>query len=286
MIMKVGIIGLGQMGKGMAANLVKAGFGTTVYDIRLEPCEELRQLGATVVGSPKEVASAVDVVVSVVLDEAQTDQVFFGKEGVWEGMQDHTIIICSFISPSYVRRFAQRAKREKGVDVLDASMSGAQMGAEAGTLTFMVGGDRAVLERCRPLLEAAGKNIFYCGPIGSGQVAKIANNMLCYINIAAAVEAVTLGEKSGLDLRALLDIFNVSTGRNWSTEHWEFFMERWRDRKPGAAWWADVKDFPMFLDLAREMGVGIPITALCSQLDLCSKPTFAAGLPLAFQKEV
>lgn len=285
--MKVGVIGLGQMGKGMAKNVVKSGLDTTVYDIRREPCEELRNLGASVAESSKEVASNVDAVITVVLDEAQTDQVFFGERGAWEGLKKgHTIIISSFISPSYIRRFASRAKKEKEVDVLDAPMSGAQMGAEAGTLTFMVGGDAEVFERCRLIFEAMGKKIFYCGPIGAGQTAKIANNLCVYVNFATAVEAATLAEKSGLDLNTFLNIVNVSTGRSWATEHWDFFEERFGDRSPGASWWADVKDFPLFLNLAKETGVEVPITALCSQLDLMSKPEFGAGFPPSLRKEV
>ena len=150
MATKVGFIGLGEMGKGMAKNLVTKGFDLTVYDVKLEPVNELKQMGAKAAKSPKELAAATDVIFTMVRDDAQTDEVLLGRDSVFEGIKSgSTIIISSTISPSLCQRIDREASK-KGVGVLDVPVSGSKAGAEAGTLTLMMGGDEAQVKKMEP----------------------------------------------------------------------------------------------------------------------------------------
>jgi 2-hydroxy-3-oxopropionate reductase len=208
--LKVGFIGLGKMGEGMVKNLLKAGFFTTVYDIRKEPLEKMERLGANVSGSPKEVALNSDVVISMVRDNSQTEQVLFGEKGVLKGMKRGCIIIMSTISPDFANRYGPKLEKEVGVHLLDAPVSGGPMAADAGTLSIMVGGEESVFKQYLPIFRTMGKNIFYCGPSEAGCVAKLTNNLIYAATMAALSEAVALGLKEGLDVSTLLGIYKVS----------------------------------------------------------------------------
>ena len=213
-VTKVGFIGLGNMGIRMARSLAKDGFSLTVYDLRPEPVEEMIALGAAGASSAREVAEASDIVISMVWDIPQTEEVIFGKNGVWEGIRKgSTIIISSSLSPEYCRKLYARA-RERGVRVIDCAVTGRDPQNGNRPLTLMIGGDEDIVKQCWPVFEALGKNIFYLGGIGAGQAYKLVNNMTGR-HISAAIqgyliEGLNFGLKAGLDLQKMIDV--MSTG--------------------------------------------------------------------------
>ncbi len=253
----------------MCKNLLKNEFKLTVYDTRKESTEELRVSGASVADSCKEVAAVSDVIISMVRDDPQTDEVLEGENGIWAGARSgSTIIITSTIDPLHCQRIAAEGEK-KGVKFLDAPVSGARTGAEAATLTLMVGGDKQVFEECRPVLEAMGKNIFYLGSAGMGQVVKVTNAILLLGNLSVLSDAVTLGLKAGLELETMLNIFKVSTGGSWLTQNWDLLIE-WRNdyaqRGRRGNFGHTYKDIGLALKLARDLEVYLPVAGLCAQL--------------------
>jgi 3-hydroxyisobutyrate dehydrogenase-like beta-hydroxyacid dehydrogenase len=203
---RVGYIGLGLMGKPMARNLLKAGFPLAVYNRTHARTEDLAAEGATVAGSPRELAAQVDVLCSCVTGPADVEAVYLGSDGVVAGVRAGALLIeMSTIDPETHRRIAARAA-ERGAAYLDAPVSGGVGGARDGTLTIMVGGDAAAVERARPVLEAMGSRIYHVGPTGSGAIVKLVNNMVVAVNAMAAAEGMLLGVKAGIDPTLLHDI--------------------------------------------------------------------------------
>lgn len=267
---KIGFIGLGNMGKPISKNLLKAGYHVVVYDIRQEPIKEVEALGAKPAQSAKELARVSDVVFSMVVDDNQTETVVLGKEGVLEGAKkDSTIIITSTISPTLCKRIAYEAER-KGVGVLDAPVSGGPIGAEAGTLTIMVGGNNNLLERYKPILGALGKNIFHFGGVGMGQVAKAANNAMVHYNAFGAMEGLNLAIKAGIKLERMLELVRSSTGTSWPIEHWDFYSSMKKKGPPALD--IPYKDLKIAIDIGKEMGYDMPMASFCLQLDLYKLP--------------
>lgn len=215
--LKVGFIGLGNMGMPMAKSIVKNGIPLVAYDIRQASLDEINSLGATIAKTCREVAAASDVIISMVSDIPQTDEVIFGRDGVWEGLKEgKTIIICSSIGPTYCRNLYQKAK-SLGIQVLDCGVSDPTlMKHELGGLTLMIGGDEDAVKHCRPIFEALGKNIFHVGGIGNGQAYKLVNNLMArytfIINRMFMVECLNLGLEVGLDLQEMIDVMSVSAG--------------------------------------------------------------------------
>jgi len=267
---EIGFIGLGEMGRPMAKNLIKAGFQLTVYDMRKEPMEELEKLGAKPAGSAKEVAAASEVIISMVRDTPSTEQVVFGKDGLWEGIREgSTIIITSTIDATYCQRIAVRAK-EKGVHVLDAPVSGGKPGAEAGTLSIIVGGEKDVFERCLTIFNAMGRNFYYQGGIGMGEVTKIANNLILLVTIAVVSEAIALAVKSGIEQERFLEILKTSSGNSWTVQNWDSISANKKNYREGRGGAIEIayKDLHLALNLADSLGIRVPLAALASQLDL------------------
>lgn len=267
---RVSFIGLGEMGVCMAKNLVKKGFELTVYDVVEKPVKELQAMGAKSAATCKETAEAGDVIIIMVRDDSQIDQVLGGESGVWKGVKAGSIIIInSTVDPIHCQRIASQGE-EKGVRVLDAPVSGGWIGAEAGTLTFMVGGDKGAFEECRPVFEAMGKNLFYLGGSGMGEVCKLVNNFLMAINLATLSEGLGLARKAGLDPETFINVVKVSSGTSWYAQNWELASEHVRDYcqgKKGALWFAYSKDMELTLKLAKDVGQRLPIGGLFSQLD-------------------
>lgn len=220
-ITKIAFIGLGNMGKPMAENLLKKGFTLTVFDLNQAVLDDMAKQGATVASSPLEAAKAVDMVISMLPAGQHVKSVYLGngdQAGLLDAVNADTILAdCSTIAASDAREVAQAA-RAKGIHFVDAPVSGGTGGAAAGTLTFIVGGEAADFEQVKPVLQAMGKNIFHAGDHGAGQVAKICNNMLLGILMAGTAEAINLGIKNGLDAKVLSDIMLQSSGRNWALE--------------------------------------------------------------------
>jgi 3-hydroxyisobutyrate dehydrogenase len=215
---KVGLIGVGNMGMIMARKLLENGMPLTVYDLREETVKEIVALGAKVAGSCREVAEVSDVIISIVRDIPQTDEVLFGKDGLWEGIKEGaTIILSSSLSAAYCLEVYNRAKERK-VRIIDAPVSTEDRsfipGKEFAILTLMVGGDDDAIARCMPVFEAMAKNIIPQGEIGTGQVCKLVNNLAMYANGIVAQECVNLGLKAGLDLEKMKKAMSLSTGNS------------------------------------------------------------------------
>jgi 3-hydroxyisobutyrate dehydrogenase len=216
--MKIAFIGLGHMGAPMARNLLKAGHSLTVFDVVPGNVQALERAGATAAKSAKLAAALGEVVITMLPSSPHVKAVYLGDDGVLAGAtRGTTLIDSSTIDPHTAREVAVRAE-ERGNPMADAPVSGGTGGAEAGTLTFMVGGAAAVFERIAPLLRAMGKNIVHCGDAGTGQVAKICNNLLLGITMIGVSEAMNLGSALGIDPKVLAGIINTSSGRCWSSD--------------------------------------------------------------------
>jgi len=215
---RIAFIGLGNMGAPMALNLVRAGHELTVFDLVPAAVRTLTEAGAASAASAAQAVPGADFVITMLPASKHVEGLYLGDGGLLAGIDKQSLVIdCSTIAPDSARKVAEAA-RASGLAMMDAPVSGGTGGAAAGTLTFIVGGESAALERARPLLEKMGKNIFHAGPSGAGQVAKICNNMLLGILMAGTAEALALGVASGLDPQVLSDIIAKSSGRNWATE--------------------------------------------------------------------
>ena len=217
--MHIGFLGLGNMGSPMASNLLKAGYQLSVFDLSSNAVAELAEKGAQACTSVQAlVAAAPDVLISMLPAAAHVKGVYLGSEGLIEQLSKPTFLIdCSTIDPHSAREVA-KAAQEAGHRMLDAPVSGGTTGAQAATLTFMVGGSADDLQYAQPMLQAMGKNITHCGDSGNGQVAKVANNMLLGISMIGVAEAMALGVSLGMDAKVLAGIINTSSGRCWSSE--------------------------------------------------------------------
>lgn len=215
---KLGFIGLGAMGQPMSKRLLEAGFQLVVYDLRPEAVQALIQKGAEAASSAKEVAEKCRKVITIVPNSEAVEQVVFGPEGLLKGAQAGDILIemTSAYPPSTLK--VHQALSARGVSMIDAPVSGGVVGAEAGTLSIMVGGEEKIFETCRPILSILGKNLFYMGGIGSGHAVKAINNFLSATSLAATSEAVILAAKLGLSPQRVIEVLQVSTGRSYSTD--------------------------------------------------------------------
>jgi 3-hydroxyisobutyrate dehydrogenase len=212
--LSVGFIGLGKMGRPMSLNILKKGFPLTVSNRSRRVVDEVASQGATAAGGPAEVAEKTDVVCLCLPVPATVDEVVLGSGGVLEAIRPGSVVLdFSTIGPGTCRAVAEKL-REKDCWYLDAPVSGGTTGAEAGTLTVMVGGERAQYERVLPVLEAVGRKIVYAGPVGAGAVVKLMNQLLVAINLAGAAEAMVLGVKAGVDPQLLYDTISSATGNS------------------------------------------------------------------------
>lgn len=275
-----GFVGLGRMGKAMARNALEGGFATIVFDLRSEPMDELSALGATAAGSPRNVAAAADVIGIVVKGDEAVVEVITGSDGVLQAARPGSVIaVHTTVQPRTVLRMAELAK-EKGVEVIDAPISGGQRGAEAATLCYMTGGDDALLERCRPLFATSGSEIHHLGGLGKGSAMKAVHQTIACLHILAAREGLELAEASGLDLRQVQEVLRITDASSSATENW---ADRFRltDGTGSGAGMSRQQFAGMLLtltpaiELARELGVGMPATALLQQL---FPPTPGAGV--------
>ena len=216
--MKVAFLGLGNMGLPMALNLVKAGHQVRGFDLVQTQLDALKAGGGIPALSPPDAVLDADVIISMLPASRHVEALYLGDSGLLAVASPKTLLIdCSTISPKASQAVAAQAKA-KGFAMIDAPVSGGTAGAQAGTLTFMVGGDSVDLDRARPLLEKMGKNIFHAGASGSGQTVKVCNNMLLGIQMLGTSEALRLGMANGMDPKVLSDIMSKSSGRNWVLE--------------------------------------------------------------------
>lgn len=268
----IAFIGLGHMGGPMAANLARNGYAVLAHDLSAEALERARAAGVEVATSAAEAVANADVVISMLPASRHVEQLYLGPEGLLARLGSGTLLIdCSTIAPASAQKLAQAAQA-RGVMMLDAPVSGGTAGATAGSLTFIVGGEAAVLERARPILSAMGKNIFHMGGAGAGQVAKLCNNMALGVIMAVTGEALALGVAHGLDATALSRMMAVSTGRSWATE----VCNPWPGVLPGApasrgyrgGFGNDLmlKDLGLAVEAALGVGATIPLGELARNL--------------------
>lgn len=219
--MKIAFIGLGNMGGPMALNLHKAGHTLSAFDLSVDACKKFGAEGLPIAKSAAETVAGAEVVISMLPASAHVEGLFLGgagKPGLLDSIQAGTLVIDSSTIAAATSRKVAEAAAAKGVAMIDAPVSGGTGGAIAGTLTFMVGGETADLERARPVLEKMGANIFHAGAAGAGQTAKICNNMLLGILMIGTSEALALGVANGLDPKVLSEIMRRSSGGNWALE--------------------------------------------------------------------
>ena len=263
--MKVGFIGLGNMGNPMASNLLNAGHELVVHDLRREAATNLLEMGATWADTPKEAVPGREVVFTSLPVPRDVEAVVLGENGILEGASSETVYMdLSTNSPTAIRRIHDICA-EKGVTVLDAPVSGGTYGAAAATLAVMVGGDKAVYDRMKPTLDAIGSHVVYCGPIGNGMVCKICNNLLSMGIGVLMTEALNMGVKAGVDLATLADVIANSTGGNKRlTDKFPRFLFK-GNFEPGFATALAAKDVRLATDLGREYGIPMELSNLVDQ---------------------
>ncbi len=261
----IGLIGLGIMGRPMGRNLLAAGYRLTVHDMNRAAVDELVGAGANGAASPRAVAEATDVLITMVPDSPEVREVYLGRDGAFEAMRPGWLAIdMSSIAPSVARELAARAAAG-GAEMLDAPVSGGDKGAIAGTLSIMVGGTDTAFARALPILSAMGKTVVHVGPAGAGQVVKVCNQVVVAVVIEAVSEALVLGAKAGVDPGRIADVLQ---GGLAATKVLEMRRENLLGGRfdPGFRVRLHQKDLKNALELAGETSVALPAAALVEQL--------------------
>ena len=262
---KIGFVGTGIMGKPMVKNLLKAGYPVLCYDVVPEPLKELAAAGATVAASNKEVAEKSEVVVTMLPNSPHVEQAVLGPKGILEGARSGLLLLdMSTISPIVSQKVAAEAAK-KDVKMLDAPVSGGEKGAIEGTLSIMVGGERAVFDKVLPIFQAMGKTITYIGPIGSGGFVKLANQIIVAINLTAIAEALVLGTKAGIDLELMINALSGGlAGSKCLDQKKNNYLQH--AFQPGFKIDLHSKDLNLIMESAEKLGVPLPTTALVREL--------------------
>jgi 3-hydroxyisobutyrate dehydrogenase-like beta-hydroxyacid dehydrogenase len=256
----VGLIGLGLMGKPMGRNLLKAGFPLVVWNRTRSKADDLIREGAKFAANPRELAAEVEVLLTIVSDPAAIEEVVFGPNGSLKGLARGTVFVdSSTISPELARREAA-ACAERGVDFLDAPVTGGTWGAEKGELVFMIGGSAKVLDRVKPVLEALGKRLFLLGPNGAGQTVKLAMNLILALEVQALAEATALVIAAGLPGERLIEVLQSSMGRSALLDVKAPLILK-GEFPPSFPLRLMHKDLRLALDLARQEGIQLPAGA-------------------------
>lgn len=262
---RIGFIGLGIMGRGMAANLIKAGFSLTVWNRTIARTEELVAQGAHAGASPADVAAKSDVILICVSDTPDVNDVLLGEHGVIHGARPGVLVIDhSTISPQATREFALQLA-DMGVSMLDAPVSGGSEGAAKGTLSIMVGGDADQFERALPILRAMGKTVTHVGGAGAGQTVKLVNQVLVVGNCLAMCEALMFAQAGGVDLQKTYDAISQGAAGSWMFTNRAPQIMR-RDWRPGFTIDLQEKDLRLVMEAADQSGAPLPGTALIFQL--------------------
>jgi len=253
------------MGKPMAANLLKSGFTVTVWNRTRAKADELVRAGAKLAGSPREVAAAADLLLTIVSDPPALEEVLWGKNGALEGLRRGSAYVdSSTISPALARRIAE-ACAERGVAFLDAPVTGGTWGAEKGELVFMVGGEAETLKRLEPVLGAMGKRWFHLGPHGAGQTVKLAMNMILALEVDALAEALALVIGAGIPGQRLIEVLQSSMARAAVLDiKAPMILEG--NFPPSFPLRLMHKDLGLALELANQIGVPLPATAAAREI--------------------
>jgi len=261
----IGFIGLGIMGRPMAGHLLRGGHPLTVYNRTRSKTAELEAQGAAVAESPAEVAARSEIVIIMVSDTPDVRQVVEGPRGVIEGVRRGSVVVdMSTISPR-AERALDEALRARGAALVDAPVSGGDVGAREATLAIMAGGDPQAFERVRPVLGLLGKSITYCGPSGSGQLAKLCNQILVSVTLLGASEALLFARKNGLDPSTMIAAVSGGAAQSWQLTNLGPRIIK-RDFAPGFMVDLVQKDLRLVLEASDGAGVSLPATALVHQL--------------------
>jgi 3-hydroxyisobutyrate dehydrogenase len=270
--MKIGFIGLGNMGLPMALNLLKAGHQVIGFDLVKSQLEVFARAGGMIAEDANTTAKDAEVVITMLPASRHVEDLYLGNAGLLANANAKTLLIdCSTISPKVAQTVAAEAKA-KGFAMIDAPVSGGTAGAQAGTLTFMVGGDASAVECARPLLEKMGKNIFHAGANGAGQTVKVCNNMLLGIQMLGTSEAIRLGIANGIDPKVLSDIMAKSSGRNWALELYNPCpgvmdnVPSSKDYTGGFGVDLMLKDLGLAVENAENLDASVPLGKLAQQL--------------------
>lgn len=262
---KIGLIGLGLMGRPMGMNLLKAGHALTVWNRTSSKAQELVTAGAVLAKTPKEVASASDVLLTIVSDPPALESVLWGRDGALEGLKKGSVYIdSSTISPVLVKKISA-ACQERGIRFLDAPVTGGDWGAREGNLVFMIGGDAETFKDVEPILKVMGKRFFHLGPNGAGQTIKLAMNAILALQVGAVAEAIGLVTKAGLTGEQLLEVLQASMARSGLLDLKTPLMLK-GDYKPSFPLRLMHKDLGLALDLGNQLGVALPTTAAAREV--------------------
>jgi len=263
-VMDVGFIGLGQMGKHMSKHILDAGNNVTVLDLNKDAAAHLLKAGAKWCDTPAAVARSCRMVITSLPAPQDVEQVVYGPEGLKSGWKNGDIYVdMSTNSPATIRRIAEDAGT-MGVEVLDAPVSGGTRGAEMGTLTIMVGGKPATLEKARQVLETMGKKIFSVGDVGCGNIAKVINNMIALTCSSISAEGFVLGVKAGIDPQVLWDIISISTGNNWALQQYASGVLK-GDFSPSYRLSLGYKDIGLATQMGKGYQVPLPVASAVEQ---------------------
>jgi 2-hydroxy-3-oxopropionate reductase len=268
MATRVGFIGLGNIGKPMAINVAKAGFDLMVYDLRSEPMRELTALGAQAARSADEVGAHGEIIEVVVVDDAQVEAVLLGEGGALSGAARGSIIaLHSTVHPRTVRRLAEQSAA-KGVTLIDAEVSGGERGAIAKSLCYMVGGEQAAFEKCRPIFATSGANIFHLGELGAGAITKLAHNLIVYVNMLAASEGMRLAQSAGVKLETMQQVVHAGAAQSRVADHWSQQRNLKDSYTGGPRGLMELmhKDLRLALELGHDLDLSLPGAALTQQL--------------------
>jgi 3-hydroxyisobutyrate dehydrogenase len=261
----IGFIGLGIMGRPMAGHLLKAGYPLHVHTRTRAKAKALIEAGAAWCETPADVGGSCRVLITIVTDTPDVQAVLFGPNGAAERLQaGATVIDMSTISPDATRVFAERL-RQRGITLLDAPVTGGDIGAQQGTLTIMVGGEREAFDWVRPVLEQMGRNIVHVGPSGAGQSMKACNQILCAVNMIGVCEALMLARRSGLDVQQLIETLSTGAGGSWALANLGPKIGA-DDLDPAFMIELIQKDLRIVQEAAQRQRVALPGTALAQQL--------------------
>jgi 3-hydroxyisobutyrate dehydrogenase len=262
----IGMVGVGRMGSRMVANLLKAGYQVTAFDVVPKAVQDLVAQGAKSAPSPKEAAAQADVILSSLPGPVEVDAAYLGENGVLSGAKSGALLIdLTSDDPSMAQKVA-KAAQGKGLRFLDAPVSGGVTGAQAATLTVMVGGEQAAFDEALPILQTLGKNITLCGPVGAGCVVKIVNQLFVGVLSAAVAEGMMLGTKWGVDPVTMYNVLNTGfAGSTILTRHVTNFILK-GDYEPGFTINLLSKDLWLALTLGRDLSVPLDVTATASQI--------------------
>jgi 2-hydroxy-3-oxopropionate reductase len=261
----IGFIGLGIMGKPMARNLLNAGYSLVVHNRSRRPVEELAAEGASPASSPRQLACESDLVITMLPDSPDVELVALGPEGLIEGARPGLLYVdMSTIAPAVAVQVA-RSLEDKGMRCLDAPVSGGDVGAQRGTLSIMVGGDREAFEQAKPVFAVVGQSAVWCGPSGAGQTVKACNQVLVAVTIAGVCEALTLGAKAGVDPATIVQVLSGGLARCGVLENRGQRMVR-GDFEPGFRVRLHYKDLNIVRQTGKDYGVPLPVTAVVHEL--------------------